>query len=183
MYVTLCEEDVVRYHDFTDIDDFEDWLKTASAEIVNEHKVSPTFLMQTLQSGGVLVCIEKPKKEKRMGKEKENIWKLEDEKETKQETVRHPKHYQTCNIECFDLMKLIFGQETTNSFCLMNAFKYIYRFREKGGEEDLKKAEQYLDFYAAESIDKDDLEEGEPCRNDELYNELMELIEKYTGRL
>lgn len=36
------------------------------------------------------------------------------------------------------------GTEAVKGFCLCNAFKYIYRCRNKNGLEDIKKADWYL---------------------------------------
>ena len=35
----------------------------------------------------------------------------------------------------------------SQSFCVSNIFKYLLRYRDKGGIEDLKKALTYLDYY------------------------------------
>lgn len=58
------------------------------------------------------------------------------------EAVNHPAHYQGKN-ECIDVMVAMFGLEAVKHFCMCNAYKYRYRAKEKGGEEDIKKAEWY----------------------------------------
>lgn len=85
--------------------------------------------------------------------------------------VNHPRHYaSTCSLECIDVMETIFGPEYTAAGCLMNAVKYLWRYKNKGKpEEDLQKAKWYLD-YAGGLIDDDD------------YFELVEAFEK-TRRL
>lgn len=60
-------------------------------------------------------------------------------------TVDHPKHYTDCSLECIAVMELMFGKHNTNIFCMINAFKYMWRYKHKNGEEDLKKARWYLD--------------------------------------
>ena len=66
------------------------------------------------------------------------------------EHVNHPNHY---NIpgkpECIQQMLDIYGMEVTMTFCLTNAFKYIYRAGQKEGnskEQDLAKALWYFDW-------------------------------------
>ena len=60
--------------------------------------------------------------------------------------VRHPAHYaDTCSIECIDVMELVFGSEALSNFCMINAFKYLWRHKHKNGAEDLDKAQWYLD--------------------------------------
>lgn len=64
--------------------------------------------------------------------------------------VNHPAHYaDSCSLECIDLMELIFGRldNAFPGFLLGNAFKYIWRHKNKGGVEDLEKAEWYLEKF------------------------------------
>lgn len=63
------------------------------------------------------------------------------------DNVNHPKHYETGKFECIDVMVETQGVDAVKSFCLCNAFKYIYRTRRKNGLEDVKKAIWYLEKY------------------------------------
>lgn len=63
------------------------------------------------------------------------------------EAVDHPSHYNQGKYECIDVMVETFGKEATQSFCLLNAFKYVWRARSKNGVEDIKKARFYLDKF------------------------------------
>lgn len=59
------------------------------------------------------------------------------------DNINHPRHYTGRNIgyECIDLTRY-------QSFCVGNAIKYLWRYKDKGKPvEDLKKAR----WYAAES--------------------------------
>lgn len=60
-------------------------------------------------------------------------------------SVNHPEHYKTGNIECIDVMLETQGEEAVWDFCILNAFKYLYRHRNKNGIEDIKKAQWYID--------------------------------------
>lgn len=61
------------------------------------------------------------------------------------DNVNHPSHYeQSCSLECIQVMKLMFGEERVAWFCLCNAFKYMWRYKNKNGQEDLEKAGWYL---------------------------------------
>lgn len=63
----------------------------------------------------------------------------------KVDNVNHPKHYKgTQSVECFDVMGLIFGTHYMFYYCIINAFKYLWRCMDKNGVEDLDKAEWYL---------------------------------------
>jgi len=62
------------------------------------------------------------------------------------DNVEHPAHYaDSCSIECIDAMVIAFGYEDTITYCIINAYKYIWRWKNKNGIEDLKKADWYLD--------------------------------------
>lgn len=60
------------------------------------------------------------------------------------EAVNHPEHYASGKYECFDVMRDVFGEDAVRDFCLLNAFKYIWRADRKNGTEDIKKAIWYL---------------------------------------
>jgi Protein of unknwon function (DUF3310) len=68
-------------------------------------------------------------------------------KRPEKDMINHPPHYSslpaTCSncghgIECIDIVRHM-------GFDLGNTVKYLWRWRDKGGVEDLKKARFYLD--------------------------------------
>ncbi len=60
--------------------------------------------------------------------------------------VNHPSHYtQGGGIECIDYIRQVSTQEEFVGFCLNNTRKYLHRYKDKNGVEDLKKAAWYLD--------------------------------------
>lgn len=66
--------------------------------------------------------------------------------DVKPDPVNRPAHYFNNGIECIEAMAAAFGDETVENFCLCNAFKYLWRHREKGGLEDLRKCRWYLNW-------------------------------------
>ena len=60
------------------------------------------------------------------------------------EKVNHPAHYQGKH-ECIDEMIALFGVDAVKGFCRCNVHKYRYRANAKGGQEDLDKANWYMD--------------------------------------
>ena len=74
-----------------------------------------------------------------------DLWEKESKESLSEEAnpVR-PNHYKSCSIECIDAMILAFGTDSVAEFCLINAFKYIWRYKDKNGLEDLNKAEYYI---------------------------------------
>ena len=62
--------------------------------------------------------------------------------------VDHPSHYNEGKIECIDAMVETFGKTSVQDFCILNAFKYIWRYKHKGKpKEDIEKAVWYLNKY------------------------------------
>lgn len=68
-----------------------------------------------------------------------------------QDNVNHPSHYadNPKGIECIDAMEAGLGKERVMSFCLCNAFKYLFRTENKNGIEDVKKAIWYLNKFVS----------------------------------
>ena len=64
-----------------------------------------------------------------------------------EEQINHPDRYAGGKFECIEVMADVFGEEAVKHFCLLNAFKYIWRQEKKGGVEDIKKAMFYMDYY------------------------------------
>ena len=58
------------------------------------------------------------------------------------EEINHPSRYAGGKYECIEVMKDVFGVEATKHFCLLNAFKYIWRQEHKNGVEDIKKEDR-----------------------------------------
>lgn len=60
--------------------------------------------------------------------------------------VNHPFHYTQGGIECIDALKAATVSKTgIEAVCTANAIKYLWRYEEKNGIEDVKKARWYID--------------------------------------
>ena len=57
------------------------------------------------------------------------------------DNVNHPNHYCQGGIECIKAIEASMTPEEFQGYCKGNVMKYIWRFREKNGLEDLKKAQ------------------------------------------
>ena len=60
--------------------------------------------------------------------------------------VNHPSHYTQGGIECIAAIKASMPAEGFQDYCKGNVLKYIWRWRDKGGAEDLEKAQVYLQW-------------------------------------
>lgn len=69
------------------------------------------------------------------------------EADQSKEMVNHPSHYNQGKREVIEEMRILFGDEAVESFCRLNAYKYLRRAEFKGNKkEDLDKAEWYMDY-------------------------------------
>ena len=63
---------------------------------------------------------------------------------TGHDTVNAPRHYASGDIECIDAIQASMSAEEFEGLCKGNIQKYMWRWRDKGGVESLRKAEWYL---------------------------------------
>ena len=69
-----------------------------------------------------------------------------DEVEPTNDAVQHPSHYTQGGIECIDAIRASMTAGGFADYCKGNIIKYIWRWRDKGGVEDLRKASVYLNW-------------------------------------
>lgn len=73
------------------------------------------------------------------------------------DSVNHPSHYCQGGIECIDAIEAaVTGLRGMEAVCAGNAIKYIWRYHQKNGVEDLKKARFYLNKLILLTERKDD---------------------------
>ena len=62
------------------------------------------------------------------------------------DVVNHPSHYTQGGIECIDaITAATVGKTGIEAVCVANVVKYLWRYEEKNGPEDVKKARWYLE--------------------------------------
>lgn len=70
------------------------------------------------------------------------------------DNVNHPKHYEdSTSLECIEAMEVAFGTEHTAWWSCQTAFKYLWRHKNKNGEEDVHKAKWYIDWVESRAND------------------------------
>ena len=57
--------------------------------------------------------------------------------------VNSPDHYNQGDIECIDAIQAVLGEDFEH-YLHGNALKYLWRFKYKGGLQDLEKCQWYL---------------------------------------
>lgn len=63
------------------------------------------------------------------------------------DNVHNPKHYQGRNdLEAIDVHRNFMNDEQLTGYHLGNTLKYILRYRQKNGIEDLEKAKVHMDW-------------------------------------
>lgn len=71
------------------------------------------------------------------------------------DNVNHPKHYTQGGIECIDaLAAATINLKGIEAVCTANAIKYLWRWKQKNGVEDLEKARWYIDKLIKEQSQK-----------------------------
>ena len=60
------------------------------------------------------------------------------------DNVNNPGHYTQGDVECIDAIRASMSKEGFAAYCKGNTIKYIWRYKQKGGLEDLEKARVYL---------------------------------------
>lgn len=67
------------------------------------------------------------------------------------DVVNHPSHYNKGRIECIDAIdSATVGKSGIEAVCVANVIKYLFRYEEKNGLEDVKKAQWYLNKLISE---------------------------------
>lgn len=99
--------------------------------------------------------------------------------------VSNPKHYAgSTSLECIECMKVTFGAKAVYAFCLCNSFKYLWRYKNKNGEEDIKKARWYLDYVQHDiECDGDYISEEVHKMFQRLNDLYIDIIDKITNKV
>lgn len=92
-----------------------------------------------------------------------------------------PNHYQDCSMQCFENMEIIFGKDNIAMFYLENAYKYLWRYKFKNGQEDLRKCKEYLNMFQR-LHGKYELNEVLLLRFEPVALEMQELCDKYLEK-
>lgn len=71
------------------------------------------------------------------------------------DNVNHPSHYTQGGIECIDALKAAtVGKTGIEAVCVANVIKYLWRYEEKNGIEDVNKAQWYINRLIQELEEK-----------------------------
>lgn len=58
----------------------------------------------------------------------------------------NPNYYKSqCSLECIEVMQMAFGVDSVYTFCICNAWKYMWRYENKNGFEDITKSRWYIE--------------------------------------
>lgn len=71
------------------------------------------------------------------------------------DNVNNPDHYNQGEVECIDAIKAAtVGKTGIEAFCVGNVIKYLFRYEEKNGLEDCRKAAWYINRLIKELEEK-----------------------------
>lgn len=88
------------------------------------------------------------------------------------DNVNHPSHYTQGGVECIEAIKASLGADGFCDYCKGNVIKYLWRWKDKGGAEDLEKAQVYLGWMI-DAVTKD-------ANDNEESGSFAELIDDYV---
>lgn len=67
------------------------------------------------------------------------------------DNVNRPAHYTQGDIECIEALKAAtVHKKGIEAVCVANVIKYLWRYEEKNGKEDVEKAKWYLEYLLKE---------------------------------
>ena len=70
---------------------------------------------------------------------------IEQVRQAVKDNVNHPSHYTQGKVECIDALEsATIGKFGIEAVCVANIIKYLWRYEEKNGVEDVRKAQFYL---------------------------------------
>lgn len=73
------------------------------------------------------------------------------------DNVNHPNHYDKGNgVECIEAIRASMTDAAFAGYCKGNVLKYMWRYEDKGGIEDLRKAQVYLGWLIGALCDCDE---------------------------
>lgn len=79
------------------------------------------------------------------GKDKDEAREVTDENQEVKNDPINPNHYRQGKVECIDCIESATSNLTGfEGFCTGNAIKYLYRWKQKGGRQDLEKSRWYI---------------------------------------
>ena len=64
----------------------------------------------------------------------------------------NPSHYRDSEIECIDAIKASLSTEGFHGYLKGSVQKYLWRYTEKNGQEDLLKAQWFMDKLVTEGF-------------------------------
>lgn len=112
----------------------------------------------------------------------ENVTEEAHEAMNKKADPTNPDHYKnSTSLECIEAMEIIFGSNAVVDFCVCNAWKYIWRWKNKNGAEDLKKAKWYID--RAQTLIHDDFAFVARKKYSDILVRMNDYIDKVEGRM
>lgn len=101
-----------------------------------------------------LVGADKPENESKKSKQVSvKVIEAKDEvQEVKANDPINPNHYKQGKVECIDCIESATSNLTGfEGFCTGNAIKYLYRWKQKGGRQDLLKSRWYINRMLGDS--------------------------------
>lgn len=93
------------------------------------------------------ICLDDKKINELNGTPAEYDANMIDKVAEKFDNVHQPSHYIRNGLECIDAIKAaVEGLDGFEGYCIGNVVKYAWRWKQKNGLEDVRKAKRYLEI-------------------------------------
>lgn len=93
------------------------------------------------------------------------------------DNVKHPSHYTSGGIECIEAIKESMCTIAYKGYLKGNVMKYMWRYEDKNGLEDLEKARVYLDWLII-LIEEEERELNEVGSESQIMEQIRKDIER-----
>ena len=113
------------------------------------NQLNPHAVDDYLELVGANQSDDKPKKVKarvvKVFEVKDEVREVKDEVQEVKNDPINPDHYKQGKVECIDCIESATSSLTGfEGFCTGSAIKYLYRWKQKGGRQDLEKSRWYI---------------------------------------
>lgn len=134
----LEDHDSCQSCPYTEWESCSDRLKNDAATMIKEQRLTNQSLVQCLLAHGIGPYTPMPD--------------VPSPAPEGHDPVNHPDHYTQGRVECIDALKAATtGLEGIEAVCTANAIKYLWRWKQKNGAEDLRKAVWYINRLIGET--------------------------------
>lgn len=135
--------------DSVSVDAVARYVRNKLKSIDEKQEAKPSVPLENVGS----IIIKEPSKAKELAaalKDSTSMTMTATARDKERDNVNHPKHYCKGGLECIQVIKAQLTPEQYKGYLYGNVLKYMWRWQDKNGLEDLRKAAKYLEWLIKE---------------------------------